>query len=490
MKNQAAPVIEKNKNVRGEPAPPVVTILGHVDHGKTTLLDFIRKSHVAEKEEGGITQHTRAFKVEEGGKSITFIDTPGHEAFSAMRSRGAKITDVALLVVAADDAVMPQTKESIEHIKAANVPVVVAINKMDLPGANIEKVKKQLADEGILVEGYGGDVVAVPVSAKTGQGVPELLEMIHLVSEISEVKRHGKDFEVVVIESYLDKFRGPVALIIVKAGLLAVGDTIFGEGASGKIKSITSTNGKNLKEAAISEPVEILGLDKVPSVGEALSKKTKEVSAAATTNKSTFSWDEADTSEVHLILKADTDGVLEAITKSIETLKQEGQEVKFILKETGNINENDVLLAASSKSIIIGFNVEVAPSIKKLAEEEKVSIRTYKLIYELLDELNEGLTALAESRMKKEVLGKAKIVALFDSPAGKIAGCKVTSGRINKVDKIAISRGESVIAETQIRSMKHKLSDINEAKEEEEFGVTFEKNIKFEVGDIIQAVKE
>ncbi len=474
-------------------APPVVTILGHVDHGKTTLLDYIRKSHVAEKEFGDITQHIGAYQVDYKGKSITFIDTPGHEAFSQMRSRGARVTDLAILVVAADDGVMPQTKESIAHIKKAAAPLIVAINKMDLPSANVEKVKKQLAEEGVLVEGYGGDVVAVPISAKTGQGISELLEMVQLVAEISGVKKDTQgEFEGVVIESYLDRFRGPVATIIVKKGSLRVGDTVFGDSASGKIKSLIDSNGKGLRQVGVSAPVEILGLEKVPAVGDVLSKKTKERPVLDQKEKKVdWSWSiEPKSIEIRLILKADTYGSLEAITNSIEAAEADSQEVKFIHKETGDVTENDVLLAASTKSIIIGFNVKVAGSVQKVAEEEGVNIRTYKLIYELLDELEEGLTALAAAEKKKEVLGEAKILAVFDSGEGKIAGGKITSGRINKVDNLVVRRGDKVLGETKIKSMKHKLLDINEAKEDEEFGIIFEQDIKFKEGDIIQATEE
>src|SRR3989304_494913 len=309
-------VVEKNTQAGKLNVPPVVTILGHVDHGKTTLLDHIRKTHVAEKEAGGITQHISAYQVEYDGKKITFIDTPGHEAFSKMRERGAKVTDLVILVVAADDGVMPQTKESIAHIKAAQVPFVVAINKMDLPGANVERVKKQLAEEGVLVEGYGGDVVAVPISAKTGQGVAELLEMISLVAELSEIKKDTRGgFEGVVIESYLDKFRGPVATAIVKKGILRVGDVVFGNTTSGKIRSIVDSTGESKKEASVSEPIEIIGLEKVPEVGDVFSVKPKEKEGEEQEAKDdeSIDWFSAiKASEIRLVLKADTHGSLEA----------------------------------------------------------------------------------------------------------------------------------------------------------------------------------
>lgn len=473
--------------------PPVVAILGHVDHGKTTLLDNIRKSNVAERESGGITQHIAAYQISHKGKKITFIDTPGHEAFSQIRARGAKVTDIAILMVAADDGVMPQTKESIAHIKTASVPYLIAINKIDLQNSNVEKVKKQLAQEGVLVEGYGGDIVAVQISAKTGKGVDELLEMVQLVAEVAEVGKNTiSDFEGVIIESYIDKFRGPIAKIIVKSGSLKVGDLVFGDTTSGKIKSLVSPEGESVKEAVVSDPVEILGLEKVPQVGDTLSKKLKEKSASKETkSRLERDWEaSAKTSEVRLIIKADTYGSLEAISSSIESLKKEDQEVKFVHKETGDITENDILLAAASKSIVIGFNVKISNSLEKLAEEESVNIRTYKLIYELLDELKEGLDALAESKKKKDVLGEAKILSKFEIEEGIIAGAKVLKGRINKSDNIEVLRGDKVLKETKIRSMKHKQSDINESGEGKEFGVIFEDKIKFEPGDIIQAVKD
>ena len=473
-------------------APPVVAILGHVDHGKTTLLDNIRNSHVAEKEAGGITQHISAYQVENKGDKITFIDTPGHEAFSQMRGRGAKVVDLAILVVAADDGVMPQTKESIAHIKTAEIPFLVAINKMDIPSVNIEKVKKQLAEENVLVEGYGGDVVAVPVSAKTGKGIPELLEMIHLVAEISEIRKSpSKEFEGVVIESYLDKFRGPLATIIVKDGSFSVGDTLYSGTTSGKVKSILDFNGKTIKQASVSDPVTILGLGSVPAVGDSLAKKEKVKSTIMEKKPVGRDWTVVPkVSDVRLVLKADTYGSLEALSNSIESLKADDQEVKFIHKETGDITENDILMASASKAIIISFNVKVAGPVKKVAEEEGVNIRSYNLIYELLDELKEGLTALSEAKKKKEIVGEAEILAKFESDAGIIAGCKVTKGRINISDNIVILREGKELKEAKIKSMKHKLSDINEVEKGKEFGLIFDSKVKFEQGDIIQATKE
>lgn len=472
--------------------PPVVAILGHVDHGKTTLLDNIRKTHVAEKEVGGITQHISAYKVDIKGDKITFIDTPGHEAFSKMRARGAKIVDLAILVVAGDDGVMPQTEESIAHIKTAAVPFIVAINKMDSESANVDRVKKQLAEKGVLVEGYGGDVVAVPISAKTGKGVDELLEMINLVAEMSEIKKNkSKPFEGVVVESFLDKFRGPLATIILKNGSLKVGDLIYGDTTAGKVKALLDSNGNMTKEAVVSDPVTILGLESVPVVGDTFTKKEKSRISEKKKNKVGRDWEEVPkSSEIRLVLKADTYGSLEAISNSIESLKEKDQEVKFIHKETGDITENDILLAAAAKAVIIGFNVKTQSSVEKIAEEEGVNIRSYKLIYELLDELKEGLAALAEAKKKKDIIGEAEILAKFKSDEGVIAGAKVTKGRINISDNLIILRGGKEIKESKIKSMKHKLSTINEVDKGKEFGILFDSKVKFEQGDIIHAIKE
>lgn len=467
---------------------PVVTVMGHVDHGKTTLLDYIRKSNVAAGESGGITQHISSYQVEVNGKKITFIDTPGHAAFSAMRSRGAQVTDIVVLVVAADDGVMPQTKESISHIKAAKVPMIVAINKMDLPGANIDRVKKGLATEGVLVEGYGGDVVTVPVSAKKGDGVKELLEMILLVSELEELKQDRESpLEAVVIDSSLDRFKGAVATILVKQGMLRVGDQIAGGEAVGRVKAMINFEGKKVAEAGPSDPVEVLGLNAVPTVGEVLrhgsakGEKAKE----APSQRDVFATVQK---EIRLLLKADTAGSLEAIEASINSIKTDSGKVNIVHKETGDVTDSDVLLASATKALIIAFGVQVSKAVNNLANEEKVLIRNYSLIYELLDELQEGIEALLNVK-KEEVVGRAEIVATFKSESGRIAGCKATSGRLTKGDKINLLRDERKIGSGKIKSMKHLQEDINSASEGEEFGLLIEGRSEFAVGDIIEAVK-
>lgn len=470
---------------------PVVTIMGHVDHGKTTLLDYIRKTKIAEKEHGGITQHVGAYQVDVKGKKITFIDTPGHEAFSAMRARGANVTDIVILIVAADDGVMPQTRESIAHIKTANVPVIVAINKMDAPGASLEKVKKGLATENVLVEGYGGDVVAVPVSAKTGQGVDELLDMINLVAEMAELKDESHtDFEGVVIESSLDRFRGPLASILVKKGKLTVGEQIFSDTASGKVKALINSSGENIKEATVSTPVEILGFVFVPAVGEVVRKGQKPLDQSTQQPSKISPLDllsKTDTTEINLIIKADVAGSLEAIVAALNNLTSESHKVKIIHKETGEINESDVLLAASTKAIIIGFNVKIAKAAEKLAEEDKVMVRNFNIIYELIDELKEGIEALIISGQEK-ILGRGKIIAQFDTSHGQIAGTKITEGRLAKGDRVAIYRGEERLTEARIKSIRHLNNEISTAKENEECGILLTESLEFAIGDIIVAV--
>jgi len=479
--------VKKNTLAR----PPVVTILGHVDHGKTTLLDYIRKTKVTQEEHGGITQHIGAYQIVDRGQTITFIDPPGHEAFSSMRSRGANVTDVAILVVAADDGVMPQTKESIAHIKAANVPMIVAINKMDLPTANVDRVKKGLSETGVLVEGYGGDVVALPISAKTGQGVDELLEMVTLVAELAELKDESdQPFEAVVIESSLDRFRGPLATILIKKGKLRVGDEIKTLKAAGKVKALISTTGEKLKEATISQPVKVLGFEKAPAVGEVatIGKKELLVEQEAPRTKRPLFEEQADgLSRINLIIKADVAGSLEAITAALENLSTQQSKVNIISQETGDITESDVLLAASTGAIIIGFGVKLPKNVSDLAEEEKVMVRSFDLIYELLSELKEGLESLAEGK-KEQVLGKADVIATFDTSWGRIAGVKVVEGRLAKNDRINLYRNEEKTGPSRIKSIRHLQEEVNLAKEGGEYGLLLDGKVEFAVGDIIEAV--
>jgi len=492
----------KSKNLRTEKAavtskevtgrPPVVAVLGHVDHGKTSLLDYIRKSHVASKEAGGITQHIGAYQIDYKGRKITFIDTPGHEAFSSMRARGGQAADEAILVVAADDGVMPQTKESIAHIKAANIPFLVAINKIDLPNANLEKVKKQLAEAEVLIEGYGGDVVAVPVSAKTGQGVEDLLEIIALLADMQELKtEEGVDFKGIVIESKMDKSQGPVATVLVKEGKLKITDLIFSGTTSGKVKALESYDGTHVKEAHVSDPILVLGFSAVPKVGEIVTNKApSEAKFPQEVKKIDFrdKLAEGNTSEIRVIIKADSSGSLEAIEDCLLSLQKDDQNVKVFFSATGDITDGDVLLAASTRSLIIGFNVKISPSAEKIAKEEKVLIRQYKLIYDLLDELKEGLQALSESKQEEQFAGTAQIIQIFKSASGKVAGCQITSGRINKDDLLVLKREQRELGRSKIASMKQRESAVTQVQEGEELGIILEKELPFAKGDIIAAV--
>lgn len=473
--------------------PPVVTIMGHVDHGKTTLLDYIRHSHVADKEHGGITQHIGAYQVEVNQKMMTFIDTPGHEAFTQMRARGSRVTDIVVLVVAADDGIMPQTKESIAHIKAAAVPFVVAANKMDTPGANLERVKKQLAEESVLVEGYGGDVPIVGISAKTGEGVKDLLEIVQLLADLQELPDDPKgELEAVVIESNMDKFKGPVASVLVKNGTLQLGDPLLINGQNqGKVKALLNDLGKPVKEALPSTPVEVLGFTAVPRVGTVVGKiqtDTHEETEAASEQTVASLFEEK--KEIRVVLKADKAGSLEALDYSINKLPHEGLNLKYISKETGDINDSDVLLAATSKAIIIGFNVKATANALNLASEEKVNIRTYNIIYELLDELKEGLEALTKPRVVEEELGQAKILAIFDTSRGKVAGCQINSGTVRRGDNAHVKREELLIGTSRIKTIRTGKEEVPKVNAGEECGLLFDDNIDFAIGDLVVAFKK
>lgn len=493
-KNKQDGKIKSELAVKSKGRPPVVAILGHVDHGKTTLLDNIRKSHIAQKEAGGITQHIGAYQITHKNRKITFIDTPGHEAFSAMRARSGSVSDLVVLIVAADDGLMPQTRESIAHIKAAEVPFIVAVNKIDLPGINTEKIKKQLSEENVLVEGYGGDVVIVPISAKNGQGINDLLEMINLVSDMQGLENQdNKEFEGVVIEAKLDKFKGAVATILVKKGILRIGDLLHTPTITGKVKSLIDAEGKRQKEASTATPVEVLGFSKVPKIGEKVDSKvdnetkiTEEKVVTDTSKK----FERPAENEVRLIIKSDVAGSLEAIENALQNLEKEDQKLKIFYSDTGNISDSDVLLASATKSLIIGFNVSIANSAEKLASEEGVLIRNYSVIYELLDELKEGLEALNKQEEKEKFLGEAKVLQIFKRADSRVAGSKVISGRINKSDIVAIKRENKEIGRSNIASMKHRDTAINEASKDDELGIVLEKNVPFAKGDIIVAISQ
>lgn len=477
--------MEDTKNLKTR--PPVVTLMGHVDHGKTSLLDAIRGSKVAGKEHGGITQHISAYQVDHQGKKITFIDTPGHEVFYEMRSRGAKVTDIVVLVVAADDGVMPQTKESISIIKKSESPFLVAVNKTDTPGANLDKVKQQLAESEVLVEGYGGNVPLVAVSAKTKAGLDELLEVTLLMAELEELKDSG-ELEGIVVEARNDPFRGPLALVLVKNGTLRLGDQVFSGKQKFKIKSLSSTTGEAVKEAVASTPVEVLGFVDVPRVGELITKvglTTVEVKDTTAKKKLTA----ADLfvkarRKIKLILKADVQGSLEALVTALNKIEGD-HDVDIIKEATGEITDNDILLAASSaeKALIIGFNVGPVPSAKKLADTEGVTIKTFNLIYELL-EVIEKQTLFADG--EKEIVAKAEVVKAFDTPAGKVAGLKVVLGTFNQGDAVRLVRGDNkTVGNSKIASIHHQAEIVGQADEGKEYGFLLSPILNFSPGDVI-----
>lgn len=482
----------KSENLNLLVRPPVVTLMGHIDHGKTSLLDAIRNTHLATKEHGGITQHIGAYQVDYKAQKITFIDTPGHSVFSAMRSRGAKVTDLVILVVAADDGVMPQTKESIDHIKQSGVPFIVAVNKIDIVGADLNKVKGQLAENSVLVEGFGGDVVVVPVSAKTKQGLDELLEMIILVSQISELKDRSKEaFQGVVIESYMDRFRGPIATILVQAGLIKVGDLITSGKAKGKVRALKDTTGGMVKEATVSTPIEIMGLGAVPSVGEVvkLIGQAEEDVPEEERPRLTLNLSDLDKKEFCLIIKSDVEGSLEAIVGAIKELETPESKINILLSHSGDITEGDVELAKGTKALILGFNVQISPTAQRLAEEEGVPIRTYGIIYELLDELKLGIEALTKKEVIPETKGRAEVKAIFEVNGQKIIGAQCLEGEIRRGGTIELLRGGERIAEAKVLTMKHQKEDIEIAKKEQEFGITTKPPLEVAEGDIIVAYK-
>ncbi len=471
--------------------------MGHVDHGKTTLLDKIRKTNVVAKEVGGITQHIGAYQVsftpkptthnpQPAPQLITFIDTPGHAAFVKMRARGAEVTDLVILVVAADEGVKPQTLESLKHIKTARTPYLVAINKIDLPNVVIDQVKKELAKNDVQVEGFGGDIVAVPVSAKTGKGIDELLEMILLLAEMADLRSAPQaPLEAVVIESRLDRAKGPVATVLVKNGTLHLKDEIRAGKVRAKVKAMFDENQKSVKEAGPSKPVEVLGFKNLPLVGNKVVAEVaeKKPSVSSVTQKAAKTHPEAteekEEKRLKIILKADVAGTMEAILSSLP------EEVEVIFSGVGDINESDVLLASTTHSLLLGFNVKTPSQIKKLAQTEKVKIKTYNVIYELLEEVENQALKILEPTIDEEILGQAEIIAEFEVKKDRIAGCKVIEGRIAKGDKLHLKRGKKLIGDCRIKSMKHGKEDVEKAKKEEEYGVILSPPLDFRLGDML-----
>ncbi len=490
-----------------KPRPPVVVVMGHVDHGKTTLLDTIRKTNVAEREKGGITQHIGASVVEVNGRKITFLDTPGHEAFTSLRARGAQITDIAVLVVAADDGVMPQTIEAINHAKAFNVPIIVAVNKIDKPEADPMKVRRELSEQGLVPEEWGGDTIFVDVSAKTGQNVDQLLEMILLLADILELKANpNKRAKGVIVETKLDRKRGPVATVIVQEGTLKVGDVFVAGTTFGRVRAMFDDKGRQVKEAGPSMPVEVLGFEELPTAGDTLvvvenEKKAREIAEKMKEKKEKeektaqslklediYKKIEAgETKELKLIVKADTMGSLEALKKALEELSTEKVAVRVIHGAVGGITENDVMLAKASDAIIIGFNTRPDPKARELMEREKVDVRLYSIIYQVIDDVKKALEGLLEPIKREEVLGTAEVRATFKiKKVGMVAGCYVLEGKVVRGAKARLVRDGVVVYDGEIESLKRFKDDVQEVSKGYECGVKLKDYNDVKVGDLIE----
>lgn len=489
------------------PRAPVVTVMGHVDHGKTSLLDYIRKSNAAAGEAGGITQHIGAYTVTVNGKGITFIDTPGHEAFTAMRARGAQITDIVILVVAADDGIMPQTVEAINHAKAAGVQIIVAINKIDKAGANIDKVKQDLTNYGLVPEEWGGDTILCPISCKTGEGIEALLESLILVAEMKELLANpAREARGVVIEARLDKGKGPVATVLVQNGTLHTGDNIISGTVTGRVRAMIDDKGKSVKEAGPSMAVNVLGLDEVPDSGdsiyavsqalmkEVMDERKRKASDAMIKSASKVSLEEmfgmiadGNLKTLNLIIKGDVQGSVEAIKQSVVKLSNEEVQVKVIHSGAGAITETDVMLADSSNAIILGFNVRPDIKAKTLAERSKVDIRTYRIIYDLLDDMEAALKGMLAPKYHEVYLGKCEVRQTFKiTGVGNIAGCYVLDGKLIRGGKLRIYRDDVLVVEGNVQQLKRFKDDVKEVSFGFECGCAIEGFNDIKVGDIIE----
>ena len=490
---------QKNKDLT---RPPVVVILGHVDHGKTSILDYIRKSKVAERESGGITQHTGAYQVEHQNKLITFIDTPGHEAFSAMRSRGAKVADIAILVVAAEEGIKPQTKEAIQHIKKTGIPVIVAINKIDKQTAQPEKVKGELTKYDIIVESLNGTVPSVNVSAKTGKGIDELLEMINLVSEMEELKTNPNEPTFgAIIESNRDSQCGNTATLLIREGALTNKDIIGTDSAFGKIKIMQDFQGQSIKKASASAPVIVTGFNQVPQVGEKFYVFNSLDEAQERINKKTIKRQPKDDTKVqvfdpdkkvlNIILKCDVHGCLEAIKESLKSIPDDEVVLRILKSEAGEITESDIKLAESAKAKIFGFRIKTNSTIQKLAQQKKVRILTFDIIYELIQGVRELLSKLLEPEVIKNVLGQLKVLAVFRTEKDRqIIGGKVIDGQIKQGISLDVIRGSKIIGKGRIAQLQRDKKDINEINKGQECGIQFRGNTSIEKGDILEAYQE
>ena len=490
--------------------PPVVTVLGHVDHGKTSLLDSIKNSKVADREIGGITQHIGAYQVESDGNPVTFLDTPGHAAFTAIRARGARVTDIAILVVAADDGIMPQTLEAINHAKAAEVPIIVAINKMDLPGADPERVKRQLSEQELLVEDWGGDVISVDVSAKTGDGIDNLLENVLLVAEIGELKANpNKRAYGVVIEAKLDRRRGPSTTILVQDGTLNVGDFIVAGSSYGRVKAMFDDLGQPLESVLPGCPAEILGFSSVPEAGDQLTVATTERGARTRAEESAKAYTQSgqnraltleevvnqtdmdEVKELNLVVKADVQGSVEAVRSALETLVDEDAKVRILHTGSGAVTESDILLASASEAIVISFSIGSEPSAERLADRMGVEIRHYNIIYQLIDDVEKALHGMLDPVYTEVLVGRAEIREVFEGRRGtQIAGCRITEGRMIRNGDVRVLREGQLMNESVISSLRHFRDEVNEMNAGTECGVVIQGFNDFEEGDIIEVHRQ
>jgi len=491
--------------------PPVVTILGHVDHGKTSLLDSIKNSKVADKEVGGITQHIGAYQVESNGNPITFLDTPGHAAFTAIRARGARVTDIAVLVVAADDGIMPQTLEAINHAKAAEVPIIVAINKMDLPGADPEKVKRQLSEQELLVEDWGGDVISVDVSAKTGAGIDNLLENLLLVAEIGELRANpNKSAYGVVIEAKLDRKRGPSTTVLIQDGTLSVGDFIVAGASYGRVKAMFDDLGKPLQAVLPGCPAEVLGFGSVPEAGDQLVVTTNEREGRAKAEESSKSRNpqsgqnraltleevinQTDTDEIkelNLVVKADVQGSVEAVRGALEKLVDEDVKVRILHAGSGAVTESDILLASASEAIVISFSIGSEPSAERLADRMGVEIRHYNIIYQLIDDVEKALHGMLDPVYTEVIVGRAEIREVFEGRRGtQIAGCRVIEGRMIRNGDVRVMRDGQNVEDGVINSLRHFREEVNEMNAGTECGIVIQGFDDFKEGDILEVHRQ
>ena len=494
------------------PRPPVVTIMGHVDHGKTTLLDTIRKTNVTSGEFGGITQHIGAYQVSLKGRKVTFLDTPGHEAFTAMRARGAQVTDIVIIVVAADDGVMPQTKEAVDHAKAAGVPIVVAVNKIDKPGANPDRIMSEMAELGIMPEEWGGDTIFMNVSAKQGTGVSDLLETVLLVADMAELKANPDQLASgTVIEAKLDKGRGPVATLLVQRGTLHSGDSIVVGTSYGRVRKMTNDKGMEINKAEPSCPVEIIGLNDVPRAGDVFMaydnyKKAQEIAShrlekqiekernatsAMSLEDLAKKIDEGDVKEINVLIKADVQGSAEALKASMERLEVDTVRVNVIRSTVGTITESDILLASASNAIIYGFNIRPSAAIRKKAEEEGIEIRLHNIIYKALEELESAMKGMLAPVYEEVVIGQAEVRQIYKvSKVGTIAGCKVVDGHIKRDCKVRLIREGIVIYDGKLGSLRRFENDVKEVQNGFECGMTIENYNDIKVDDIIEAYED